>query len=179
MRKGVLAISAVAAVLLACDREQLPPLATTMPDTADQVLYGVTMYLTIDGVMRIRLQSDTVYNLQGSQTAELLGVKVDFYTPEGAVSSTVTSVAGTFEFRTENMEARGDVVAVTPDGRRLTTDTLRYARGMGSISGPGAFVYDGPSGEHVEGIGFTADPEFTQVRAGALQRGRPGVGGGG
>lgn len=176
MRKGMLAVGAVAALILACDREQPPPLAAAMPDTADQVLYGVTMYVTIDGVMRIRLESDTVYNVQATQTAELLGVKVDFYTPEGAVSSTVTSVEGSFEYRTENMEARGDVVAVTPDGRRLTTDTLRYKRGMGSISGPGAFVYDGPGGEHVEGTGFTADPEFTRVQAGAPRRGRPGVG---
>ncbi len=178
MRRGMLAVGAVAVVMVACGREQPPPLAATMPDTADQVLYGVTMYLTVDGVMRIRLESDTVYNFQTSQTAELLGVKVDFYTVEGTVSSTVTSVEGTFEYRTENMEARGDVVAVTPDGRRLTTDTLRYNRAMQSISGPGAFIYDGPGREHIEGIGFTADPEFTQVEAGALQRGRPGGGGG-
>lgn len=172
-------VCAVAAVCLACDREQPPPVATAMPDTADQVLYGVTMYLTIDGVMRIRLESDTVYNFQSSQLAELLGVKVDFYTPGGAVSSTVTSVEGTFEYRTENMEARGNVLAVTPDGRRLTTDTLRYNRAIGSISGPGPFAYDGLRGEHIEGVGFTADPEFTRVQAGAPQRGRPGVGGGG
>jgi len=176
MGKGILALGAVAALLLACDREPPPPLATAMPDTADQVLYGVTMYLTIDGVMRIRLESDTVYNFQASQSAELLGVKVDFYTPEGVVSSTVTSVEGTFEYRTENMEARGDVVAVTPDGKRLTTDTLRYNRAVGAISGPGPFVYDGLGREHLEGVGFTADPEFTRVQAGAPQRGRPGVG---
>jgi LPS export ABC transporter protein LptC len=176
VRNPILAVGVVAVLVLGCDRESSPPLATAMPDTADQVSYGVTMFLTIDGVLRIRLESDTVYNFQGSQVAELLGVKVDFYTPEGVVSSTVTSREGTFQFRTENMEARVDVVAVTPDGKRLTTDTLRFNRALGSISGPGAFVFDGTGGEHLEGVGFTADPEFTRVQAGAPQRGRPGVG---
>jgi LPS export ABC transporter protein LptC len=146
-------------------------------DTADQVLYDITMDLSIDGIRRIRLEADTVYNYQSSQVADLLGVRVQFYTALGELSSTVTSVAGTYDYRSEDMEARGDVVAVTPDGRRLTTEVLRYSRAAGSITGPEAFVFDAPD-RHLEGDGFTADPDFRDVMATRPRAGRISDGGG-
>jgi LPS export ABC transporter protein LptC len=176
VRRRFILLGLLAAFVSACDRGAPPPTGTALPDSADQVLWGVTTNMTIDGVLRIRLQSDTVYNYQTSQVADLVGVKVEFFTQDGRVSSTVTSREGTFEYRTENMEARGDVVAVTPDRKRLTTDTLRYNRAAQMISGPGRFVFDGPGGEHLEGVGFTADPEFSRVQAGAPSQGRPGAG---
>jgi hypothetical protein len=77
------------------------------------------------------------------------------------------------------MEARGDVVARTPDERVLTTEVLRFSRAREEISGPEAFVFDGPDG-HLEGDGFTSDPDFRNVLTDRPRRGRvrdtdPGV----
>jgi hypothetical protein len=69
------------------------------------------------------------------------------------------------------MEARGSVVAVTPDKRRLTTSVLRYNRATDQISGPNEFVFDAPD-RHLEGESFTSDPEFKNV---VTQRPRRGV----
>jgi len=176
VRRPMILLGAVVALVSACDRGATPPTGAALPDSADQVLWGVTTNITIDGVLRIKIQADTVYSYQTSQVMDLVGVKVEFFTPDGRVSSTVTSREGTFETRSQDMEARGDVVATTPDGKRLTTDTLRYNRTAQMISGPGPFVFDGPGGEHIEGTGFTADTEFSNVRAGQPRRGRPGVG---
>lgn len=163
---------------LGCDRGQPPPTAESVRDTADQVLWNMTMDLSIDGIRRIRVRADTVYNYQASQLAELIGLHVEFFRPNGELQSTVTAEEGTYEYRTEDMEARGDVVAVTPDGRRLTTEVLRFTRASGEITGPEAFVYDGPEGQHLEGDGFQADPEFTDVTTDRPAEGRAGSGSG-
>ena len=174
MRNWMGLVAALAATA-GCDRGQPPPTAESVRDTADQVGYNITMDLSIDGVRRIRLRADTVYNYQASQLAELLGLTVEFFGPNGELSSTVTAEEGTYEFRTEDMEARGDVVAVTPEGRRLTTEVLRYSRASGQITGPEAFVFDGPEGQHLEGDGFQADPEFRDVTTTRPREGRGGV----
>jgi hypothetical protein len=69
------------------------------------------------------------------------------------------------------MEARGNVVARTPDDRELTTELLRFERASGRISGPEAFIFDSPS-RHLEGDGFTSDPGFRDVVATGARAGR-------
>lgn len=69
------------------------------------------------------------------------------------------------------MEARSNVIATTPDNRRLTTEILRYDRTNEQISGPSTFVFDSPD-RHLEGDGFTADPDFRQVEAVRPREGR-------
>lgn len=156
---------------VACSGEGQPPVTEVVPDSADQVLFGVTHHITIDGIRRVRLFADTAYFYQGTQTADLHGVRVEFYSPEGRLSSTVTSREGTYEWRTQAMEARGDVVGTSPDGRRLETSILRYDRQSERISGPNSFVFDGPD-QHLEGDGFTANPDLTQIEAVGPRRGR-------
>ncbi len=160
--------------LTACGGAAEPPTEVAAPDTADQVLFGVEHNVTIEGVLRVKLFADTVYFYQGMQLADLIGVRVEFYAQDGALSSTVTSSEGTYLWRTRNMEARGDVVGESPDGRRLTTSVLRYERNFERISGPDAFVYDAP-GQHIEGDGFTADPDLTDLRAVRPRRGRADI----
>ncbi len=162
----------VLAAATACDTGE-PPTTGAPPDTADQVLFGMEHNLTVDGVKRVRVEADTAYFYQGSQVAELLGLRVEFYSDLGALTSTVTSIEGTYYWRTGNMEARGDVVAVTPDDRRLTTSTLRYDRTGDEITGPEAFVFDAPD-QHLEGDGFVSDPDFTNVVTERPRQGRMG-----
>lgn len=155
----------------ACSDAGEPPTRLAAPDSADQVLYGMTHHVTIDGVLRAQLDADTAYVYQNAQTADLVGVRVEFLSPRGTVSSTITADSGMYDFRGRDMEARGNVVAVTPDGRRLTTSILRYNRRIEEISGPAPFVFDAPD-RHLEGSAFTADPEFSNVRAVEPRRGR-------
>ena len=150
------------AALTGCGDADKPPIAATPADTADKVIFGLNHQLTIDGAVRTRLQADTAYLFQASQTTLLRHIKVTFYTPEGRESSTLTAIWGKYDWRTGNMEAHDRVVAVTPEGRRLTTTVLRYRRSDQSIEGPETFVFDAPE-RHLEGDGFTADPDFKNV----------------
>ncbi len=169
-RRARVVATVIVLAAVGCDPSGEPPTTLAVPDSADQVLFGVTHTVTSDGVLRIKLEADTVFNYEATQTADLYGVQVEFYSPEGALSSTITARQGTYEWQTQNMEAWGDVVAETPEGRRLTTSILQYDADMDELSGPEPFVFDGP-GEHLEGDGFTSDPDFQRVRTERPRRG--------
>ena len=67
------------AAVWGCSGPDRPPTALAAADTADQVLFGLNHQLTIDGVLRTRVQADTADFFQTSQTALLRRMKVTFY----------------------------------------------------------------------------------------------------
>jgi LPS export ABC transporter protein LptC len=160
-------------VAAACSGMDTPPTTLTSSDSADQVGYGVTHILTADGVRRMRLVADSAYAYLGPQRHELFGITVTFYSTDGVETSTLTAREGTYDWRTGNMEARGDVVTVSPEGNRLETSVLRYERDRNLIIGPAAFRWRTPE-QDVEGEAFTSDPELRNVETtqarGALGR---------
>ncbi len=162
---------AAAAIALGCGGTETPTTAFTPADSADQVFFGLEHNLTLDGVLRAKVRADTAYFYQATQRADLQGVRVTFYSPTGEETSKLTSREGSYDWRSGNMEARGNVVAVTPDGRRLTTSILRYDRASNRITGPAPFVFDAPD-RHLEGESFTADPDFRNVVTTRPRRGR-------
>lgn len=163
VRTNLLASTVVLiAALSACGDAGKPPIAATVGDTADQVIFGLNHQVTLDGALRTRLKADTAYAFQQSQTHLLRNIQVIFYTAEGQESSTLTAKEGKYDWRSGDMEARTNVIAVTPQGRRLTTTVLKYRRSDHSIEGPEAFVFDAPD-RHLEGDGFTSDPDFRNV----------------
>jgi LPS export ABC transporter protein LptC len=164
---------ALAAAGWGCGGPERPPTAASAADTADQVVFGLNHQLTMDGVLRTRVQADTAYFYQMSQKVLMRHIKVTFYSLEGTETSTLTGDGGVYEWRTGNMEARGNVVAVTPDHRKLTTSVLNYQRDSQSIVGPEAFVFDSPE-RHLEGDGFTSDPDFKNVVTRKPKRGTIG-----
>lgn len=159
--------------ILACQDQESRPTSPAAADSADQVIFGLAHQMAVDGVLRARLKADTARFYQGSQLAQLVRITVTFYSPQGAETSTLTGDSGTYEWRTGNMEARGNVVAVTPDGRRLTTSVLRYRRDIQQIDGPAPFVFDSRE-RHLEGESFTSDPDFKNVVTTKPRRGTVG-----
>jgi LPS export ABC transporter protein LptC len=157
----------VALVLLvagACSEEGSPAAESLMPDSADQVAYGFLNHFTVDGVERAQLEADSAYHYADHEEWELFNLRVEFRSPQGVLRSTLTSLRGTYNWSTDNMEARDSVVAVTPDNRRLTTCAIEYKKDSDIITGPCAFVFDAEN-EHLEGESFTADPDFRNVTA--------------
>jgi LPS export ABC transporter protein LptC len=147
----------------ACDEER--PTATMTPaDTADQILINMTHFVTIEGVQRAKVTADTAYFYSATQSAEMRTVRITFFDTQGAVTTNLTCREGTYRWQSGDMEGRGNVLAVTTDGRTLRTEVLRYSQTRNEVSSDRAFVFDGP-GRHIEGAGFTSDPEFRNVTA--------------
>jgi hypothetical protein len=55
-------------------------------------------------------------------------------------------------------------VVVRTDGATLRTEVIRYNQVRNQVSSDQAFVFDEP-GRHIEGDGFTSDPDFKVVTA--------------
>ena len=150
---------------LACSNSVRPTATITAADTADQVLIDMNHFITGDGVVRARVRADTAYFYQTSQQAELRNVHITFYDKDGRESSTMTSRDGTYHWASGDMEGRGNCVVVgAGDGRTLRSEVMRYRQATNQVSSDRAFVFNAP-GRHVEGDGFTSDPEFRNVTA--------------
>lgn len=166
MRRVLLVLLAVASPLSACKKAAPPPVvkARVVPDSADQVLYGVKFFLTDGGVRRAELAADTAFMYDENTRTELRTVNTTFYKVSGEKDAVLTSKSGSYNVRLGNMEARGNVVVVSTDGRRIETPHLRYDPGRNEIASDSAFVIREPNGRVTEGIGFIGDPDLNNVR---------------
>jgi LPS export ABC transporter protein LptC len=158
------ALVVIAIALVACqDPGATPPaIESAVRDTADQTMFGVRLMLADRGIQRAQMQSDTAFTYEDNTRTELRNVRTVFFTETGLKNGTLTSREGTYNVRTGNMEARGNVVVISEDGRRLETAQLRYDPGRNEISSDSAFVLTEPT-QRITGIGFTADPNLNNV----------------
>lgn len=171
---GVLALG----LALGCSNGKQPPVAVDNPlaDSADQILYHTKSVLTDAGVMKAEVYGDTAYVFDDNTRVEMRGVRTIFFTVTGQKNAVLTSREGTYNTRTNNMEARGDVVVVAVDGRRLTTPVLKFAQTRNEISSDTSFTLtDSAATRTMIGIGFTSDPDMNNMRCLRACSGAAGV----
>ena len=148
---------------LACEDTGVRPTTTVQAtDSADQVLEGFSHYVTNDGVRRSRVEADTAFYYEPTQITELHNVKVVFFDLKGAEGSTLTANGGRTAGRTARWRPPGTCVVVSPDGRRLATEALRYDNATNQIMTDKQFTFDRGE-EHLEGNSFRSDPDFKNV----------------
>jgi LPS export ABC transporter protein LptC len=156
-------LSALSVLSVACEETGARPTTTiTATDSADQVLEGFSHYVTKDGVRRSRVEADTAFFYENTQVTHLKKIRVVFFDTQGEESSTLTAKSGTYRWQDGSMEAAGTVVVVSPDGRRLATETLKYDNAANTISTNVHFTFDRGT-EHLEGNSFRSDPDFRNV----------------
>jgi LPS export ABC transporter protein LptC len=149
--------------VLGCEETGVKPTTTIQAtDSADQVLEGFSHYVTKDGVRRSRVEADTAYFYENTQVTQLKKIRVVFFDTQGEESSTLTARTGTYRWQDGSMEANGDVLVVSPDGRRLKTEALKYDNAANTISTNVRFTFDRGT-EHLEGNSFRSDPDFRNV----------------
>lgn len=148
------------ALAAACAPSGVTPTATAaIADSADMVMLGMERVVLEDGVRRAVIRADTAYTYQSSQLMEFRTLTVTFYDAAGVETSTLTAAEGTYRILAESLDARGQVRVVTPDGRQLQSERLRYERAGNHISTDLAFTFQSPT-EYLEGNGFRSDPEM-------------------
>jgi LPS export ABC transporter protein LptC len=161
-RRRVVFVACLLAVVSCEDPGARPTTTVQSSDSADQVLEGFSHYVTKDGVRRSQVQADTAYFYENTQVTELRKIRVIFYDLDGQESSTLTAKRGTYRWQDGSMEATGSVVVVSPDGRKLSTESLEYDSGTNTISTNVHFTFDRGT-EHLEGNSFKSDPDFKNV----------------
>jgi LPS export ABC transporter protein LptC len=174
-RSFTLLLSLGAADMLACTGQQQPPVVQEafLPDSAEQMAFGVSFNLTDQGVMRAAVKADTLLQYRQGTWTELRQVTTTFFTETGEKDAVLTAREGTHQVRIGTMEARGNVVVVSTDGRRLETEQLKYDPSRNEITSDSAFTLT-EGNEVTKGVGFISDPEMTriQVLAGLKTSGR-------
>ncbi len=166
MRAPLAVFALLLAFVAACqETTQAPPVAKNpvLPDSADQLMFGVWFLLTDAGVKRAEVRGDTAYLYEESTRSDLRQVKTDFFKPSGEKDATLTSLQGTYSSRLGTMEARGKVVVITTDGRKLETPHLRYDPARNEISSDSTFVLT-QTDRRLEGIGFVSDPDLNNIK---------------
>lgn len=162
-----LALAAAVAVLTVagCSKSVQPPVAegSSLADSAEQVAFDVHTILTNSGVKRGDLYADTLYVFEDQTRFELRVVRANFSTETGAPSGTLRGDRGTYRLREKVLEGFGNVVVTSTDGRRLTSNHLKYSEARNEISSDSAYTLLRGS-EIQRGIGFTSDPNLTVFR---------------
>lgn len=160
-----IACAGLLGALSACGDTQAPPVATKslLPDSAEQMLFGIELVLTDAGVRRAVVRSETLLMYDAATREELTKVTARFYTTSGEQEAVLTSDQGTHSSRLGSMEARGNVVVVSSDGKQLTTPHLKYDPARNEISSDSSFTLT--EGERVtKGVGFVSNPDMTNMR---------------
>ncbi|HYK12215.1 MAG TPA: LPS export ABC transporter periplasmic protein LptC [Gemmatimonadales bacterium] len=166
MKRLVLMMFAVAvlATSFGCSEGIKPTATINATDSADQVLFNMTTYVTTQGVLRAKVLADTSYLYNSTQQAEMKNVHVTFYDATGRETSTLTCREGTLH-NSQDMEGRGNVVVVrASDDGTLRTEKIAYSQRANQVSSDQPFTFDTPQ-QHLKGVGFTSDPDFKDLKA--------------
>lgn len=151
----------------ACDKPVDTPVAADALQeiAADQVVYGMTSYLTSTGVRQGRVDADTAYAYNDSSTLSIVGMHAVFYDDNGRERAHVTADAGELDRRSDRMVARGNVILiVAADGRKIESAELNYDPDRDLIWSDSATVQTLPNGQVTRGTSFKSDLEFKNVQ---------------
>lgn len=127
-----------------------------------QIAEGFTLTETVAGERAWTLKAEKALSYEDEDLIRIYGVTLDFYKEGGVRYSTLTSEEGIVHTGTNDMEAFGNVVVVSEQGR-LETSTLNWVAKEGKI------VTDDEvkiaKGETViTGRGLESDPSLERVK---------------
>jgi LPS export ABC transporter protein LptC len=167
----------LAVAVAACNKAEGPPVGVkpnALADSADQVMYGSRFTINDRGVRRADIEGDTAYFFNDNTLLILRPLRAKFFSSNGRLDGVTTSREGVYDTRQAKLEARGEVVVKTIDGKELTTPLLKYDQRVDQISSDSAFTMSEP-GRDMKGIGFTSDAGLTTFRVTKLISSKAGT----
>jgi LPS export ABC transporter protein LptC len=164
-RPAALAALLLAAALAGCGGGKAPtlPAKGSLPDSADQVMFGLRHYLWNGGVRRAQLRADTAFFYDEMNRMELRNMRTTFYNAAGDSNAVMLAQRGTYDVRTQRLEGRGDVRITTTDGCKVTSPQLAYERLANQVTSDTSFVFTEP-GRTLSGIGLRTDPQLRNLQ---------------
>jgi LPS export ABC transporter protein LptC len=151
-----------AAPFVGCEREVAgePEESTLLPDSE---IDGFKLTQTREGEKLWVLSASRALVFEEADRVELTQLRVDYFDDKGGVRSTLTATEGLLRRRTNDMEARGNVVVVAHDGTRLVTERLTWNERTGKIESD-RFVRVTQGDDVFTGVGLEADPDLKNIK---------------
>ena len=118
---------AVAVSLFGCEEKTLPSVISTVDSRTlpQQESWNSTIVVSDSGRISAIIDAGYIRVSELSQQTQMSqGVKVRFFNREGKQTSVLTSDEGSVDEATNNLEARKNVVVVSSDSSRMTTEQL-------------------------------------------------------
>jgi LPS export ABC transporter protein LptC len=125
----------------------------------DQEARDFTLTESLEGTKNWTLWASYAAMFNDQSLVDAKTVRIEFFDKEGKRSSTLVAKQGRVHQRTNDLEARGDVVVTTESGIRMETDSLRWENRAGKIVSDG-FVKVTRKHDVVTGYGFESDPNL-------------------
>jgi hypothetical protein len=152
----------------ACRKAQgRPPIgkgSKSLADSADQIIFGQRTLITDRGLSRAEILADTSFFFDENTRIEMRKVNGTFFNSSGMKDALLTSREGLYNSRYGVLEARGDVVITSLDGRRLASPMVHFDQRINQLLSDSVFVLTEPNGREIRGIGFKSDPDMTNIK---------------
>jgi LPS export ABC transporter protein LptC len=161
-----LVLAAMALTAAACQQEVVDPGSATpqMEELESPIVFGMTAFMTTNGVREGRIQADTAYTYADSVKVDLRGMTATFFDEDGNDRATVTGREGEWDQQTDRMVARGDVVLVIhSDGSKIESAEINYDPTIDRVWSDSATVRTMADGSVTRGSAFESDIDFTNV----------------
>jgi LPS export ABC transporter protein LptC len=126
-------------------------------------MYGSKFTINDRGVRRAEVEGDTAYFFNDNTRLILRPMRARFFSTDGRLDGIAQAREGVYDTRMAKLEARGDVLVTTVDGKQLRTSLATYDQRINQISGDSAFTMSEP-GRDMSGVGFTSDADLTTFR---------------
>ncbi len=147
-------------LLLGCgDAEPGQPVVESQ--NPEQTTYEYHTTQTKMGIPEWELWGEQAVRYAGNAQRDLVGVRMVFYS-QGERKAVLTSETGQIDEETQVTVARGNVVVVSEDGRRLESEVL-YWDPERQLIHTEAFVKFTEGGRILTGYGMETDPDLTNL----------------
>lgn len=162
----VIALPLLLLALAGCENKIKPSVLSSIDSKTlpNQESWNSQIVLSDSGVVRAIIHSGyfQIFDVR-KETLLSEGVKVRFYNMDGTPSSVLTSQTAVVHERTNNLEARGNVVVTSTDGTVLYTEELYWDERRQLIHTP-AFVRIVSPKEKLQGVGLESDQQLRNYR---------------
>jgi LPS export ABC transporter protein LptC len=140
-----------------CSTTPPPPDTPAVEEFPEQELFNAKISFYSED--RLATVIDAGHVLQYEKQSLIIldsGIVADFFDEFGNHRSTIWADSGTASENSRNLNAFGNVIAISDSGERLETDILRYDNTTGMISTEGPVKISTPT-DTIYGTGFRAD----------------------
>ena len=158
--KAILASAACVLLFVACGDAE-PGRPAVENDGPEQTTYEYHTTQTKLGVREWELWGEQAVRYSGSSQRDLNGVRMFFYSA-GERSAVLTSDTGQIDEETQVTVARGNVVVIIEDGRRLESEVLYWDPERRLIH-TDAFVKFTEGDRILTGYGLETDPDLSDL----------------
>ncbi|WP_185955230.1 LPS export ABC transporter periplasmic protein LptC [Solitalea koreensis] len=104
------------------------------------------------------------YKVQNPYDEMPKGLKIDFFSPDLLIESTLTAKYGIRRYNEQNIEVRDSVVVVNKNGKRLTTEQLIWDQPKHMIFSDKFVKITSPDGTVQQGYGMEANEDLSNIR---------------